>query len=134
FNEIAVVTRAGQARILGLKNKGHLGIGGDGDISIYNIDPQEIDPSKQFRSIRRSFEKAAYTIKDGEIVVKNGEVVKSLEGRTFWVNPRVSESLMGSVKQIKQRFQDYYTVQFENYPISESHLAFSSPIQVEASV
>jgi formylmethanofuran dehydrogenase subunit A len=134
FNEIAVVTRAGQARILGLKNKGNLGIGADADISIYNIDPAEIDPSRKFRQIRKSFEKAAYTIKDGEIVVKNGEVVKSLEGRTFWVNPRVSESLMGSVKEIKERFQDYYTVQFENYPIPESHLAFSSPIPIEAGV
>jgi formylmethanofuran dehydrogenase subunit A len=41
---------------------------------------------------------------------------------------------MGSVKEIKERFQDYYTVQFENYPIRESHLAFSSPIPIEAGV
>jgi len=102
FNEIAVVTRAGQARILGLQNKGHLGIGADADISIYNIDPEQTDPSKQSRHVRKSFEKAAYTIKDGEIVVKNGEVVKSLIGRTYWVNPRVSESSMGSVKEIKE--------------------------------
>ena len=134
FNEIAVVTRAGQAQILGLKNKGHLGIGADADISIYDINPEETDPSKQFRQIRKSFGKAAYTIKDGEIVVKNGEVVKSLIGRTYWVNPRVSESSMGSVKEIKERFQDYYTVQFENYPIPESHLAFSRPIPIEAGV
>ncbi|MFQ6094507.1 MAG: formylmethanofuran dehydrogenase subunit A [Candidatus Bathyarchaeia archaeon] len=132
--EIAIVTRAGQARVLGLKNKGHLGVGADADISIYDINPEEIDPSTEFRHIRKAFKKAAYTIKDGKIVVKNGEVVKPVQGRTFWVNPNISESLMDSVKDIKERFQDYYTVQFENYPIPESHLAYSSPIKVEAGV
>src|SRR5207244_9595614 len=33
--EIAIITRAGPARILGLKNKGHLGPGADADITIY---------------------------------------------------------------------------------------------------
>ncbi len=35
LNEIAIITRAGPARILGLKNKGHLGPGADADITIY---------------------------------------------------------------------------------------------------
>ncbi len=35
LNEIAIITRAGPARILGLKHKGHLGPGADADITIY---------------------------------------------------------------------------------------------------
>ena len=35
LSEIAIVTRAGPARILGLKNKGHLGPGADADVTIY---------------------------------------------------------------------------------------------------
>ena len=35
LNEIAIITRAGPARILGLKNKGHLRVGADADITIY---------------------------------------------------------------------------------------------------
>ncbi len=35
LNEIAIITRAGPARMLGLKNKGHLGPGADADITIY---------------------------------------------------------------------------------------------------
>ena len=31
LNDIAIITRAGPARILGLKNKGHLGVGADAD-------------------------------------------------------------------------------------------------------
>jgi formylmethanofuran dehydrogenase subunit A len=33
--EIAIITRAGPARMLGLKHKGHLGVGADADITIY---------------------------------------------------------------------------------------------------
>ncbi|PIU60169.1 formylmethanofuran dehydrogenase subunit A, partial [Candidatus Bathyarchaeota archaeon CG07_land_8_20_14_0_80_47_9] len=40
FYEIAVVTRAGQARALGLHNKGHLAVGADADIAIYNVNPE----------------------------------------------------------------------------------------------
>jgi formylmethanofuran dehydrogenase subunit A len=36
------MTRAGQAKALGLKNKGHLGVGADADIAIYNLNPETI--------------------------------------------------------------------------------------------
>ncbi len=134
FYEIATVTRAGQARVLGLKDKGHLGVGADADISIYNFNPEKVDPSGKFITLRKAFEDAAYTIKDGQIVAKDGEVVKSVNGKTFWVNPEVSQNLTKSVTDLKERFQEYYTVQFENYPIPESHLAYPSSIQVKAEV
>src|SRR5437867_13048404 len=35
LNDIAIITRAGPARILGLTHKGHLGPGADADITIY---------------------------------------------------------------------------------------------------
>src|SRR6266404_3979534 len=34
--EIAIITSAGPARALGLHQKGHLGVGADADIAIYN--------------------------------------------------------------------------------------------------
>jgi len=132
FYQAAIATRAGQAKALGLKNKGHLGIGADADVSVYNFNPEKLDPSRKFITLREAFERAAYTIRSGEIVARDGEVVKSVNGRTFWVNPQVSTSLMKSVDDLKERFQEYYTVQFENYPISESHLASPSSIQVKA--
>jgi len=132
FHQAAIATRAGQAKALGLKNKGHLGIGADADVSIYNFNPEKLDPSRKFITLRKAFERAAYTIKRGEIVVRDGQVVKSVNGKTFWVNPQVSTSLMKSLDDLKGRFQEYYTVQFENYPISESHLASPSSIQVKA--
>jgi formylmethanofuran dehydrogenase subunit A len=131
--EIAIVTRAGQAKALGLRQKGHLGIGADADIAIYNLNPEVIDPSKKYKKLRRAFKKAAYTIKDGEIVVKDGEIVKSVEGKTFWVN--VNTKAPAEVNaDMKRRFRDYWTVEYENYPVSEKYLTMSAPISVKAAI
>jgi formylmethanofuran dehydrogenase subunit A len=133
FKEIATMTRAGQAKALGLKNKGHLGLGADADIAIYNINPETIDPSKKYKILRKAFKRATYTIKDGKIVVKNGEIVKHLEGATMWLDVKVSESA-NITEDMKRRFRDYWTVECENYPVTENYLEISNPINVEAKV
>ncbi len=134
FFELAIASRAGPAKSLGLKQKGHLGLGADGDIAIYNINPENTDPAKRYRTLRRAFKNAAYTIKDGQIVVKNGEIVKTVTGKTFWVKPETSESLKEIVPRLKESFEDYYTVQYENYIVPEHHLAISNPVTVKAEV
>ncbi|MBS7644361.1 formylmethanofuran dehydrogenase subunit A [Candidatus Bathyarchaeota archaeon] len=135
FYEIAIVTRAGTAKILGLKNKGHLGIGADADIAIYNINPNEVDPSKDYKKVRRAFRNAAYTIKDGEIIAKDGEIIKVPNGRTYWSKPEVRADLMDAMKAILvKKFEDYYTVKLENYYIPERCLVQSNPINVKASL
>ena len=134
FYEVAIATRAGQARALSLKHKGHLGVGADADIAIYNADPTSMDPSKDYRLIRKAFKRAAYTIKNGEIVVKNGEIVKSVEGKTFWVDVETSPSVNEFVPRLKQVFEDYYTVQYENYIVPEHHLAVSCPVPTKAEI
>jgi len=131
--EIAIATRAGQAKALGFRQKGHLGVGADAYIAVYNINPNTVDPSKEFRKVRRVFGRSAYTIKDGRIVVKDGAVVQSFNGRTFWVNVKTS-SPMKVTPDLKQRFRDYWTVEYENYFIPEDYLAVSAPVSVEAEV
>ncbi|RLG95614.1 formylmethanofuran dehydrogenase subunit A [Candidatus Bathyarchaeota archaeon] len=127
FSEIAIITRAGQAGALGLKWKGHLGVGADADIAIYNIDPKRIDPSKDYMEVRRAFMNAAYTIKSGEIVAVNGRIVKSSMGRTIWVDaeksPRIDAELHRRAHEdLKRKFREYWTVEFENYMIQEDYL------------
>jgi formylmethanofuran dehydrogenase subunit A len=134
FYEVAIATRAGQARALGLKHKGHLGLGADADIAIYNIDPTSVEPSKDYRLIRRAFKHAAYTVKGGEIVVKNGEIVKSVDGKTFWVDVETSPSVDKFAPGLKQVFEDYYTVQYENYVVPEHYLAISCPVHTKAEI
>jgi len=133
FYEIAIMTRAGQAKALGLKNKGHLGVGADADIAIYNFNPETSDPSKKYRTLRKAFKRAAYTIKDGKIAVKNGEVVKHVEGATMWLDVQTSEPVE-ITEEMKRRFKEYWTVEYENYPVTEHYLEVSRPIVVKADV
>lgn len=133
FYEIAIMTRAGQARALGLKDKGHLGVGADADVAVYDVNPETIDASRKYRTVRRAFRKAAYTIKGGEIVVKDGVVAKQVDGRTMWLDVRVSEPAI-ITSDMKRRFKEYYTVEYENYPVIDEHLKGLNPITVKASV
>jgi formylmethanofuran dehydrogenase subunit A len=137
--ELAIVTRAGQAKALGLKDKGHLGVGADADIAIYNINPERADPSKKFVSARKAFDRAAYTIKDGEIVVKDGEIVKQVFGKTYWVDVECARNHCRTTRaqanaNIKKKFKDYWTVEYENYPIREGFLHSSAPVAVKAEI
>jgi formylmethanofuran dehydrogenase subunit A len=133
FYEIAIVTRAGQAKALGLRNKGHLGVGADADIAIYNFNPETMDPSRKYKALRRAFKRAAYTIKGGQVVVKEGEVLKHVEGATMWLDVQTSEEAK-ITEEMKRRFKEYWTVEFENYPVNEDYLAISQPITVKADV
>jgi len=112
--EIAVVTRAAPARLLGLRRKGHLGVGADADVALYEFREDDIEGS---------FSRAKYVIKDGEIVVKDGKVVREHWGRTFWVNPP------GELPEdAREEFERYYTVSLENYPVEPEYLPRSEVI------
>ena len=133
LNEIAVMTRAGQSKALGLANKGHLGPGADADIAVYNLNPENTDLSKEFRAVRKAFRKAAYTIKSGQIVAKAGEIVKHVDGCTMWIDLQTSEPAE-ITRDMKKRFRDYWTVEYDNYPVTDEYLKVSNPITVKASV
>jgi formylmethanofuran dehydrogenase subunit A len=105
LNEIAIITSAGPARTLGLTQKGHLGIGADADIVIYN----------NSRNAAEMFAHPRYVLKAGEVVVEEGELRKSLEGRQYVVKPEYDESIEEFLKPL---FQQHYTMSFENYPVA----------------
>lgn len=112
--EIAVITRAAPAKLLGLKRKGHLGVGADADVALYEFREGDIEGS---------FSRAKYVIKDGEIVVKDGRVVKEHWGRTLWVNPPGELT-----EDMKEEFGKYYSVSLENYPVEPEYLPRSEVI------
>lgn len=127
LEEIAIVTRAGQAKSLGLIGKGRLNKGADADIAIYNLGLEEKDANK----IEKAFTKAAYTIKDGEIVVKDGEIVKVVDGRTFWTDAAISEDLEARIKQdLNEKWYRYYSVNLANYPVGNEYLKRPNPVSV----
>ncbi len=133
FDEIAVVTRAGQAKALGLKLKGHLGIGADADVAIYSVNPETTDPARKYKTVRKAFRNAAYTIKGGIIAARNGEIGRHLNGATIWLDVQVSEPYKIATA-MKNRFKEYWTVNYENYPVEDRYLLVQKPVQVKANV
>ena len=109
LNEIAIITRAGPARILGLKNKGHLGPGGDADITIYT--PHE--------NKETMFELPRFVIKSGRILVEQGEIRDTLIGKTLHVAPAFDPAVETS---ISEWFEQFYSIRFRNYPVTADYL------------
>jgi formylmethanofuran dehydrogenase subunit A len=131
FNDIAIMTRAGSAKVLGLLDtKGHLGAGADADISIYDIKPDQIDSSLEHAKIKSAFSSVAYTIKGGEVVVKDGQVMATPAGRTFWVDASVPEQHTDAVlKDMRMKFRNYYSIQFANYMVQDAYVTHPSVVK-----
>jgi len=77
LGEIATMTRAAPARLLGLSDRGHLGAGAVADVAVYE---DRKDRAKMFGA-------AAMVLKDGELVVRNGKVTHYRFGRALTVRP-----------------------------------------------
>ena len=120
--EMAIVTRANPARTIGMAyRKGHLGVGADGDVTIYDIDPASLNPTDT-AALTSRLARPDYTIKDGRIVARQGEIVSVPEGRRFYCQPYVDEDLeKDMLKDVKDWFK-YYTVGFANYPVPDKYL------------
>jgi len=107
--EICIITRAGPARILGLANKGHLGLGADADITIYT--PHE--------NKETMFELPRYVIKGGTIIVEEGDIRDPVEGRSLYVSPAYDTD---TERDIAAWFDEFYTIRFRNYPVTLDYL------------
>jgi formylmethanofuran dehydrogenase subunit A len=109
LNEIAIVTRAGPAKLLGLKHKGHLGVGADADITMYE---EQDDKEAMFSTPR-------YVIKDGVVIIEDREFRSDHQGKLLHVAPAYDARVEDVIKPF---FEDYYTIEFANYPVSERYL------------
>ena len=109
LSEIAIITRAAPARILGREHKGHLGAGADGDVTIYNPDDD----------IQRMFELPRYVVSRGEVVVDDAQIVHDSRGRTLHVAPDFD---LEAVDAFHQWFEQTYSIQFRNYPVDDHYL------------
>ncbi|MDA9777505.1 formylmethanofuran dehydrogenase subunit A [Rubripirellula sp.] len=102
--EIATITSAGPARALGLSHKGNLGIGKDADIVIYHQD----------HDIARMFGHPRYVFKGGEIVIEEGDIRETPDGKEYLVQPAFDPEID---KFLRPLFEDRYCMSFENYPV-----------------
>ncbi|MFW9773157.1 MAG: formylmethanofuran dehydrogenase subunit A [Candidatus Thorarchaeota archaeon] len=112
--EISTISRAGTAKCLGMTDRGHLGIGAIGDVAIYKLDPKKYDGT----AIEKAFSLAAYTIKDGQIVVKDGEITATPMGTTLCAEGKVESNVMEAMlNDVKAHWRNHYSINFNNYEI-----------------
>ncbi|MDH3717039.1 MAG: formylmethanofuran dehydrogenase subunit A [Planctomycetota bacterium] len=109
LGEIAIITRAGPARILGLQHKGHLAVGADADITVYT-------PHKNKEIM---FEMPRYVIKGGQIVIEDTELRTAPDGRTLHVAPQYDQDCEAD---IGEWFEKYYSIRFRNYPVTSDYM------------
>ena len=107
--DIAILTRAGPAKVLGLTNIGHLGLGAKANITVYN-DKQDKE---------EMFEKPFMVLKDGEIIVKNGNIQKVFNGKFYTAETDYDKSIE---KEIKPYFEKYMGRRMENFKIQNQEL------------
>ena len=109
LSEIATITRAAPARMLGLAHKGHLGPGADGDATIYAPDDDK----------ERMFSLPRFLIKAGEVVLDDGDLRTAPDGLTLHNAPEFDRS---AIPEIEAWFAQHYSIQFANYPVTDDDL------------
>ena len=108
WSEIATMTRAAPAQLLGLKDRGHLGAGAIADVAVY---APNRDRAAMFRA-------AALVFKDGTLVVRDGEVVQEPYGRTLTALPPRDAT-------IERRMRDYY---MDRYGLTPDFMAVAERV------
>ncbi len=106
--EIAIMTRASPAKILGLTDRGSLGEGCIADISIY-------DPKKK---IDEMFANAKYVFKNGDEIVRNGKALKYKKTTTQALSLKYDKKIH---KNIQRWFDNFYSLQLDSFEIDTNY-------------
>ena len=104
LNDIAVITRAGPAKILGLADKGHLGVGADADVCIYT-------PDKDYQ---RMFELPWMVIKSGHVLIEDTEIRQTISGETVMAKPKYDQQ---HDAKIEKWFEEEYSLPLNQFAV-----------------
>jgi formylmethanofuran dehydrogenase subunit A len=91
--EVAVMTRAGPARLLGLKDRGHLGAGAAADITVY----------REGGDIEAMFTTPRWVFKDGTLVARDGRLVATPVGGVHHVAPDYDRAVERHINDFVRR-------------------------------
>lgn len=105
--EIAIMTRAAPAKLLGLTDRGHLGAGGIADIAVYT---EREDKTAMF-------ERADLVFKNGVLVVRDGQVIASPRGAVHTIRPGFDRGIERSVQAY---FEQFYTLKLHHFKVPDS--------------
>jgi len=91
--EIAIMTRAAPARLLGLADRGQLGVGAAADVAVY---PEQADREAMFS-------RPSWVFKDGEPVVRDGRVVATPVGAVHFAVPEFDAGIEATIARRMRR-------------------------------
>ncbi len=107
--EIAILTRAGPARLLGLADRGHLAAGAAADIAVYREDANR----------ETMFSAPEYVFKDGTLVSRAGRIVAQPTGGTHFVKPRYDDAIE---RTLRRHYAQHGSINFAHAAIGEDEL------------
>jgi len=128
FQEVAMITRANQAIATGMNDRGHLGEGAVADIAVYDINPLNVS-SSDYKFIEKAFSRAYLTIKNGQVVVKEGKVVSPTSGRTYWVKADYEKWIE---RELMAYFAENYSVSMQNFVVRNDELRRGAYVRAQA--
>ena len=125
--EVAQMTRAGPAKVLGLSHMyGGLKPGLDADVAVYDFNPEKEHKPDE---IEKAFSHVKFLWKTGTPIITDGEIISHGNKRTLWVNPKVNENPQ-VMRDIHDKFLKFYTVTEKNYEVTGKHF-IPNPFVIE---
>ena len=109
LDEIAVMTRSGPAKLLGLRDRGHLGVGAAADIAVYRDDADR----------EAMFATPAHVFKDGVEVARAGRVLAVPTGGVHFVEPGYDNAIE---KTLRRHWEDKGAIRFDHVAIGKDEL------------
>jgi formylmethanofuran dehydrogenase subunit A len=109
LREIAIMTRAAPARLLGLRDRGHLGVGAAADIAVY----------REQNDREAMFSMPEFVFKDGALVARKGRIEAVPVGGTHFVAPDYDR---GIEKTLRKHLAAHGSVNFDHIAIGHDEL------------
>lgn len=106
LSEIAVMTRTAAAKLLGLTDRGHLAEGALADIAVYALQADG----------RPNFDRAAWVLKNGRVIVRDGEVLTRCCGTAQVVKPAYDRHIE---RPLKAHYARFLGLALENFAIQD---------------
>jgi len=114
FEEIAIMTRAAPAKLLGLADRGHLGAGAVADVAVY----------RQDKDITKMLGRAALVFKNGDLVVKDGEITHYRWGSALRLDPPPEGAM---VRRLEDFHQQRYGLSLDWFTFPDTAITREKP-------
>jgi formylmethanofuran dehydrogenase subunit A len=118
--ELAITTRAAPAKLMGLTDRGHLGVGAIADIAVYT-------PNADYAAM---FADATWLFKNGVMVVKEGDVLCEPSGEMLTLIQLTSGEIEN---ELQSYFDAYFTMRLDHMKVNPMTLGSDSKPRHERS-